>query len=199
MFADDLIIMGQAQILEAQRMMEVMDIFCQIFGQKLNSHKSRVWFSKATDPNLKAHLQAFLKAPTAGPTELWVPLVADKPDHFQILIDKVHNRLQLWQAQFLSHAGKVLLIQSVIESIINYTMSTTDIAVSIRAQLKLAVRHFFWGRVDNRRYMALIGWDKITLPKILGGLGIRYIDNLNEAFIDKNLWKLLQNHNASWI
>jgi Reverse transcriptase (RNA-dependent DNA polymerase) len=95
MFADDLIIMGQAQILEAQRMMEVMDIFCQIFGQKLNSHKSRVWFSKAADPNLKAHLQAFLKAPTAGPTELWVPLVADKPDHFQILIDKVHNRLQL--------------------------------------------------------------------------------------------------------
>jgi hypothetical protein len=72
-----------------------------------------------------------LQAPMAGSSEVYlgVPLEAAKPNHFQNILDKVDSSLQPWQTQFLSHAGKLLLIRSVIESIINYTMSTMDIPV----------------------------------------------------------------------
>jgi hypothetical protein len=52
---------------------------------------------------------------------------------------------------------------------------------------------------NGKKYMPLIGWYRITLPKMQGGLGIRDLDNLDEAFLIKNLWKLLQNYNASWV
>jgi hypothetical protein len=105
-----------------------------------------------------------------GEMYLGVPLIAEKPIHFQNLIDKVNNRLQPWQAQFLSHAGMAILIKSVVEPLLNYTMATTLIPISIRAQLKASVRRFFWDKQRGSRYMLLISWEKNHITKITGWL-----------------------------
>ena len=46
--------------------------------------------------------------------------------------------------------------------------------------------------------MALIKWDKISKPKVLGGLGIKNLNWKNEALGEKLTWRLFKEHNKKW-
>jgi hypothetical protein len=63
MFADDLIIMGMAQPLEAQRIIALVNIFCRISSQNLGPEKSKLWFSKATEATKVTYIQTLFQAP----------------------------------------------------------------------------------------------------------------------------------------
>lgn len=108
-----------------------------------------------------------------------VPLLADRPSQFQTLVDKIIKRLHSWKSNLLSHAGRIVLIRSVIEAIAVYTMSTTVIPSSVLNRLAALVRRFFWGKLNVNRYVLLVARDKIAQPKETGGLGIRDLRCLN--------------------
>lgn len=46
--------------------------------------------------------------------------------------------------------------------------------------------------------MAYIGWDKITRPIVLGGLGFTNLNVVNDALLLKFLWRLASGTNALW-
>jgi hypothetical protein len=51
-------------------------------------------------------------------------------------------------------------------------------------------RDFLWtGTKDQKRY-PLVAWEKVCLPKKLGGLGIRNLKHLNSALQAKQLWRI---------
>lgn len=43
------------------------------------------------------------------------------------------------------------------------------------------------------RKMCWVAWDKLTLPKIAGGLGFKEIEVFNDALFTKHAWRLLKN------
>ncbi|MCI09971.1 ribonuclease H [Trifolium medium] len=59
-------------------------------------------------------------------------------------------------------------------------------------------RQFIWGDTKHNRRFHAIGWDRITVPKDSGGLGIRKLEAMNKACLLKLNWKLRENSDELW-
>lgn len=56
---------------------------------------------------------------------LGVPLFKGKPrkKFLKPIVDKIKSKMESWQGKFLSHAGRAILISSVIQPMLFHTMS----------------------------------------------------------------------------
>jgi hypothetical protein len=52
---------------------------------------------------------------------------------------------------------------------------------------------------SSNKGIHLVGWDKITKPKKLGGLGIRKAREANTSLLGKLVWDIQKNKNALWV
>ncbi|KAJ4796181.1 RNA-directed DNA polymerase (reverse transcriptase)-related family protein [Rhynchospora pubera] len=200
LYADDLLIFGEASMEEVRHIVSVLDQFCVMSGQQIGHSKSKVWFSNSTPQTMKNYVLQALNATLANPSEVYLgsPAIARTPRHFQPLVNKIECKLQGWKATFLSQAGKITLIKSVIEPMLLHAMSTSSVPKETLARIQSKVTTFFWSSKEQRK-MPMIAWRKITKPKMCGGLGLRDFHCLNKAFNLKCLWKLATNSSALWV
>ena len=47
--------------------------------------------------------------------------------------------------------------------------------------------------------MSMVGWDKICMPKKHGGLGLKKMDEMNQALLMKLSWEVISNSNKLWV
>ena len=57
---------------------------------------------------------------------------------------------------------------------------------------------FLWGRSENHRKWALVGWDLVCTEKLVGGLGLQYPEVSNEVMSAKIQWRWVNYSNESW-
>lgn len=89
----------------------------------------------------------------------------------QSLIDSTANRL--WHTKLLNRDDMKTLVQTTLSSILLHAMMSLDIPPKILEDLlKLCTALLWQGRQEVNREHCLIAWDKMTFPKIYGGLGI---------------------------
>ncbi|KAJ1702372.1 hypothetical protein LUZ63_002151 [Rhynchospora breviuscula] len=100
----------------------------------------------------------------------------------------------------LSQAAKLVLLKTVIEPLLLDSMGAGHIPDSILQKINLKMRAFFWNSGEKHK-MRLVPWEKITSPKLLGGLGLRDTTILNRAMIMKTIWRLNSGFNdgALWV
>lgn len=97
-----------------------------------------------------------------------------RTDSFAFLLDKIKGKLETWKARNLSWAGRATLINSVLNSILVYTMSLFKLPRKICDKIDQITQKFWWGKLDKEgAYYAPLQWDKICQPKSLGGLNFR--------------------------
>jgi len=131
---------------------------------------------------------------------LGVPVTgkAPKKDDYQYILDQVSSKLMAWKANQLSFAGRVTLAKSVIEAVPIYPMMTTSIPKSILENIQKLQRTFIWGESGTERKYHAIGWDMITRPKDMEGLGLRRLSIRNKACILKLGWKMQTGDQDFW-
>lgn len=124
-------------------------------------------------------------------TYLGLPLGTTKPsveDHAPI-ISKIERRLSSTSV-FLALAGRVTYINSAVRSMPIYAMCTLKLHITVLDHLDKLCRATLWkGREMDARGKALVAWNKCTIPKETGGLGIKNIKLQNEALLLKHLDK----------
>ena len=132
---------------------------------------------------------------------LGCPVFQGKPSKttFQEIISKATFKLAGWKANFLSKAGRSILIQSHLESLPAHTMQCFQLPQSTSNHINKISRDFFWQKSDTEKGQPLLAWDKVCMPKSKGGLGLRKIESVNKAFQCKLAWKVLTNETSLWI
>jgi len=202
-FADDSLIFCKTSAQACQQLKNILDVFCMQSGQLINFHKSSLIFSKNTRASDKQAVAGILNIPHSAAIGKYLgcSMFMGRPtkDHFQPLLTKALSKLDTWKAKCFSKAGRMILIQSHLESLPSHTMQRFRLPNQVSAKLDQINREFFWKNSSSRKGFPMVAWDKICRPKSLGGLGLRKTAAVNTAFIAKLAWKFLTQPDNFWV
>jgi hypothetical protein len=115
-----------------------------------------------------------------------------KKGKFKTLKEWFLKRLSDWIEKYLSSGGKEVLIKAILQALPVYAMSVFQFPTGLIEELNELIRDFHWGDEHDRRRMHWLSWDKLTQPKLCGGMGFRDFRVYNQALLARQAWRLLQ-------
>lgn len=205
LYADDLIIMGEAARGEVRCIQGLLNNFADHSGLTINPDKSALWFSDACEEQDRQEVMQELAAKMAEESDKYLGVYithgrTDQDLTHNLLVEKFYNKLAGWKANFLSFAGRLTLIKSVLISVPVYFMTIAKLPAKTVKELTKVMRKFLWGETDKDRYLSLIAWNKICVPIEDGGLGIRDVASFNKALLLKIVWQVASNQDRQlWV
>lgn len=172
-------------------------------SQEPNRSKSSIFFSPGTDTTIQRDIKNYLRVQKIQPTKkyLGMCLVGGRiqTEFNKKLFEKTQSRLTGWKMRTLSHAGKEILIKSSLASLHTYIMTTSNIDKNVCHKLNFMHRDFWW-RFDNRkRHCYLTAWANMQKSRDEGGLAIKNMLHMNQAFNLKLAWRFLTEQNSPWV
>ena len=199
-FADDLLLFVRANEENCGSVREAIEEFCSLSGQRVNFSKSKVFFSPNVDHEQRdflSNILGFRSTSNLG-SYLGFPLrnAGSSNQDLNFVLSRVEQKLVGWKSNLLSFAGWQVLIQASISSIPSYIMQSVLLPSRILDKLDKISWNFLWGSSDSRRKMHWVGWDKVTKPKVEGGLGIQTAKGRNMAYLSKLNWRFHEEKNA---
>ena len=126
-FADDSLLFCKATDRECRKLVEILELYEAVLGQKLNKDKSSVFFSHNTPQERRSEVIGIL-----GPMQdtrhnkyLGLPSIIgrSKMEEFAEVKERVGKKLARWKEKMLSMGGKEVLIKAVAQVVPTYTMS----------------------------------------------------------------------------
>ncbi|XP_072066806.1 uncharacterized protein [Arachis hypogaea] len=85
------------------------------------------------------------------------------------IINKVEDKLSLWEAKSLNKAGKLVLIKSVLNSLPIYYLNLYKMPKAVAKKIIGLQRRFLWSKEDGNNGIPLMKWEVVQAPKKLGG------------------------------
>lgn len=128
MFADDLLMMFKANKEEVLAFKRTLDMFFGWFGQEANVNKSSILFSKNTTKENRVAIRSIIGFKDMPKVSVYLgnSLLYSRNmiKNFMALKDRISHKLDGWNRNLLSKAGKATLVSSVVQAIPTYSMST---------------------------------------------------------------------------
>jgi hypothetical protein len=190
----------KASVEGAGEVSEVLDVYCQASGQRINLDKSSVFFSKGCPEETRTAIKNMLNVQNESLSEKYLGMPSDVGRSvngaFKYLRDRVWKHVQGWLEILLSVGGKEILIKSVAQAIPTFSMSCFRLPVGLCQHINGLLRNFWWGCRDGKRKTYWVSWEDMTMPKYAGGMGFRDIEIFNLALLAREAWRILQNPEA---
>lgn len=132
---------------------------------------------------------------------LGLPLSASKlpASAFSTYVDRTDKFLSSWQPLLLNNMGRVVLINSVLDSQLVYIISATQVPPEVINQIDKRRRSFLWA--GNKEFSAakcLVAWPNVCTTKKLGGLGIRDFGTHNICLLLNLVHRLHCTDSLTW-
>nr|GEY22955.1 RNA-directed DNA polymerase, eukaryota, reverse transcriptase zinc-binding domain protein [Tanacetum cinerariifolium] len=138
--------------------------FIPVFFGSINEDEQKILLSIL--PFIKGNL----------PTRyLGVPLISKRlgVKDCKSLIDKVNSKINHWRNKFLTYAGKLQLIVSILEAIYSYWCFVFLLSKTVVKAINRIPKNFLWSQSDVSKGQAKVAWKAVCKPKSLGGLGLK--------------------------
>ncbi|KAL9673726.1 hypothetical protein QQ045_029987 [Rhodiola kirilowii] len=114
------------------------------------------------------------------------------------LIDRITGRIHSWSNRYLSRAGRWLLIQSVLHSVVFFWARMCFLHKKVLHTVSSICARFLWKGNAIGKGGFLVSWKDVCKEKIKGGLGIKDLSIMNEAMRLNQLWELSKDADSIW-
>ncbi|KAL6197994.1 hypothetical protein ACLB2K_027786 [Fragaria x ananassa] len=178
LFADDVIVFCRGNRRNLSRIMRFFDEYGRVSGQVINKGKSQVFIGNGIHSR-RHSISNFLGIPLGSAPFMYLgaPIFHGKPraSYFHQIVDKIRIKLSSWVSSFLSMAGRLQLIKSVIFSMLVYTFQVYEWPVSVVRKIEVWCRNFLWSGSIDKRGIPLVAWKSCCSPIAEGGLGLKQL------------------------
>ncbi|RAL49346.1 hypothetical protein DM860_012779 [Cuscuta australis] len=200
-FTDDLILFTNGSSPNLKQVHSFLRNYERCSGQKVNMDKSN-FFTLPKTPNHRINYMCSTLRMNHGTLPfkyLGVQIFRgiNRAHYCQTLIDQFNNKLKGWQGRLLSHSGRLILLKHNLNSIPLHTLAVNKLPKSIIHLLHNKMCTFLWGHTEGKDSYHWASWDRICLTEDKGGLGVRSLDAIQEAFTLKLWWNYHAN-NSTW-
>lgn len=117
----------------------------------------------------------------------------------QLLIDKITSKLHSWTVKYLSFAGKITLISSVIYGMVNFLSVVFVLPKAFYAKIDSICVGFLWKNDTTPARGSRVAWSDICKPKSERGLGIRLLEDFEAVFKLKTIWNFFTVSESLWV
>nr|KYP57258.1 Putative ribonuclease H protein At1g65750 family [Cajanus cajan] len=200
-YADDTMFIGEANLQNVMTIKSMMRCFEMVSGLKVNFCKSNFGALGIESGLVESYAHLLNCKILSFPfTYLGIPIGANprKKDTWRPIVIKIQKKLSSWKCKVLSMAGRVCLLNSVLTSLPLLFLSFFRIPPSVSKEIVSLQRNFLWGCKEDQRKICWISWDRVTLPKKMGGLGVKNIIRFNMALLAKWRWSLFHQNDSLW-
>ena len=104
------------------------------------------------------------------------------------LLSKIEKKLGIWSHRWLSRVGQLVLVKAVLESMPMYWMALIWIPKGILEKIRRLCFYFLWSGSQVKKMMPWVRWERLALPKALGGWGLKNIFYFSKALAAKASW-----------
>ncbi|XP_074278244.1 uncharacterized protein LOC141601837 [Silene latifolia] len=199
-FADDSVFFFHNKGMAVRHLKRLLVNYCEASGQVINEDKSGIIFSPNTNlRKVRFCLKSLNIKHNIGfgkylglPTEFQ----QSKKEIFMGLVESVIKRISSWNGIFLSPAGRLTLISSVLSNLSIFFLSAFKIPVSVTKKINALLSQFWWAGSKTGKCLHWCSRNFTSLPKCEGGLGIRNVACLNQALLTKHVWRLVSNETS---
>ncbi|XP_074289017.1 uncharacterized protein LOC141614161 [Silene latifolia] len=202
MFADDLLMFSKGDLSSVRVLLRSFVAFSAASGLYMNQQKSNIYFN-GVHQHKKAQILSI-----SGCQEgqlpfkyLGVPITAGKlgKRECQALVEKIVEKIRAVGARKCSYAGRLVIVQSVLTSLYSYWANIFLIPKGVLRKIDSICRNYMWDGTSNYVRSPLVSWEQVCVPKLEGGLGIRYSLTWNKATIGKLVWWIYSKPDSLWV
>lgn len=181
---------------------EILQSFAVSTGLKVNFAKSSLVPINIEPARATVLADAFGCQVGAMPfTYLGLPLGTRRPlvNEYLPLLNRIERRM-MGLSTFLSYAGRLVLVNSVVTSMPNFYLCTLKFPAWFIKQIDSYKKHCLWDKGDiNRKGGCLVAWENACKSKEQGGLGIIDIKTQNTSLLMKFLHKFYNHEDIPWV
>ena len=182
---------------------KILEDYATSIGLKINFNKSTLIpiNCEATKCEELANVLGFVvgKMPF---TYLGLPLGTSRPslNDFMPMVSKVERNLSS-TLSLMSYAGKLMLLNTAVTSLLIYAMCTLKFSPKLIEILDKIRRRCLWVKKTDQgeKSNSLAAWDLVCKPKDKGGLGVIDIKTQNVALLLKHLYKFYNRLDVPWV
>lgn len=180
----------------------ILQIFSESTSLKVNYGKSCLVLINTSSERPSLVAEAFGCLVGNFPfTYLGLPLGITKPQvkDYAPLLCRIERRISA-SSQFLSYAGRLQLINSVVSSLPTYFLCSLKIPVTVIEGIDKYRKDCLWRGSDfKKKGYNLAAWQMVMKPKDKGGLGLIDLTLQNQVLLLKQLDKIFNKKNVQWV
>lgn len=203
-FADDLMVFVEGSKDSIEGALAVFYEFAAWSGLKISLEKSTIYMAGVPVEEKSRILSDFPFAVGDLPVRyLGLPLMSQamRSQDYQPLVEKIRGRINTWTTRFLSYAGRLMLIKSVLMSIVNFWSAAFRLPGQCIKEIEQLCSAFLWSGPSLKTTGAKVAWRDVCKEREEGGLGIRALKDVNKVSSLKLIWRLLTGDSlwSKWI